>query len=463
MQVLVCDVQKCILQQYAQPYAPWWGIACKQWQLESSIVPEPDHAHNRQCEVLASEGRLGFLQRILDETGNRLYDKTALFDDWKKRRLMEEAAKEGHVELLRWLGGQWHVTAGMWEIIMMKAARNNHEHVVRLCYELFASATRMDTKRMEFAMAGAARGGHERLMQLCFKEWVASSTPAGWKLQHAVGSAMQEAARGGHESIVRLCHAWAIANLENTLAGLNVNDVRGAVRTCMLSYVSDICGTLCCAARGGHAHIIDVCYQWLASNIHRATAYASRTGDLDIVKQCKESHTNGVAEVAMREAAKGGHEHVVRLCHDQYGAMDVDETMAQAAWGGHERIVRICHDEWKATNVNRAMAMAAGGGHENIVRLCHDEYNATNITDAMRWAATEGRDHIVQLCYEWGARCIPEALNQSCEKDHITTVKRGPRVSVAERCDNKGCGIVRGRERVVTLCKHWLLLQTGRL
>ena len=450
MQVLVCDVRKCILQQYARSYAPWWGIACKQWQIESFILPEPDHAHNSRCDVLAREGRLTLLQSIL-YTNNRLYNEIPFYDVWKKRRLMEEAAKEGHVELLRWLHGLWQVTPDMWQIVMMVAARNNHEKVVRLCHKLCSPAN------MKFAMAGAARGGHERLVQLCYKEWVAA-TPAGGQLQDGIDLAMQEAARGGHESIVRLCHAWCTANLENTLMHkIGVVDPHTAAHMCVILYVSGVCDTLCRAARGGHASIVNLCYQWLAANVTRMTAYATRTIDPDTVMiMCKERTIN-TANDAMKEAAKGGHEHVVRLCHDHYHATDVDEAMAQAAWCGQEHIVRMCHDEWGATNANRAMMMAAWHGHEKIVRLCHDEYNATDVTAAMHRAADDGHDHIVRLCYEWGARNLRQVQEEALKKEHGVTLKLGFNVTVCQSCDNKGCGILQGRKRVVALCHQWLM------
>ena len=450
MNVLVCDVRKSILQQYARSYAPWWGIACKQWQLERSILSEPGHAHNRRCEVLAREGRLGMLQRILEETGDRLYNKTWGCDDNKKRRLLEEAAKEGHVELLRWLDGQWRMTPDMWQIVMMVAARNNHEQVVRLCHKVCGSA------RMEFALAGAARCGYERLVQLCYNEWIAAHH-IGWTLQHDVGWAMREAARGGHVSLVLLCHAWGTANLENVLAGaLDISIANTHITTnCVMAYVSDVRDALCCAARGGYVSIIKLCHQWQAANIARVMAYAARIGDTKIVRMCKERIV-GTANDAMKQAARGGHEHIVRLCHDHYDGTDVDEAMAQAAWYGHEHIVRICHDEWKATNVNRAMAMAAWGGHEKIVRLCHDEYNANDVADAMHWAARDGHDHVVRLCYAWGATNVRQALEEAVKKEHFAPLTLGFGTSGLQGCDNRGCAIIQGRNRVVALCKQWL-------
>jgi len=441
MQTLLCDVRKHILQHYARSYAPWWGIACKQWQSEKTSMHEPRHAHGSRCEVLALEGRIDKLQEILEQTGNRIYDRTYRLHDERKERVMVEAGRGGHAELLRWLNTHWRVTPGMWVRVVVVAARSGHDHIVRLCAELRPSVN------MSYAMAGAARGGHEPLVRLC-RDWGANHYD--W--------AMHEAARCGHASIVRLCCTWSEEVVTDTIAEAlrtGADDSEKSARACLTMNIRCLSRTMCRAARGGHLSIVEQCRGWATASLSRARAFAARTGDRLVVKMCEEWLLRG-ANDTMRFAAKGGHEQIVRMCYDEYKATATTDTMAMAAKKGHVYIVLLCHDVWKTTSVSRAMTMAARGGHAHIVRLCHDEYGASDVDEAMRAAADEGHHDIVQLCYGWGARNLREVLAVAASEDHSVRLELPTYPPAMGSCDNQGCAISTGRKEVVKLCKQWL-------
>lgn len=213
------------------------------------------------------------------------------------------------------------------------------------------------------------------------------------------------AARGGHLDLVKSwLHKWNMWKNET------------------------ITRIMTCAARGGHASIIQLCKDILYPRALRyrlqAIAARDRTGDFERYQRIEQArHPSDVAAAnlrAMESAAKGGHDDIVQKCynnafvvwhipaapafewwHDQV-ARSLRVTLVNAAYKGHTSIVRMCVEEWgQRKYVDLAFAEAARGGHEDIVRLCHDTWGATDVNYALDCAASEGHETIVQMCKEW--------------------------------------------------------------
>jgi len=309
MQTLVFDVQRVILEEYANTHAPLWCLVCRAW---ATVAIVNGNTLNRAYKLrqLARGGYDDVLQWIW-----RTRRK-----DWSrhtKNLLMSEAARGGHAELVRRCRDVWN--AGDRVQALIRAARGGHEHVVRLCHEDFglkrdfANDPNGLLGMWDKALESAARGGHDRLvhqfLELCSATAVHTST------------AVTSAARGGHEHLVRLFRdGYGVDNRDSLIMAF--------------------------AASGGHERLVRVCRdEWGA------------TAD----------------NWAMIEAAGGGHIDLVRLCHDAWGARDVTRAMIVAAQGGHADVVRLCHDAWGATDtevIEKAKQHAHMMRHGHIVQMC---------------------------------------------------------------------------------------------
>jgi Ankyrin repeats (3 copies) len=153
------------------------------------------------------------------------------------------------------------------------------------------------------------------------------------------------------------------------------------------------------AAEGGHMEIVKLMIEKGATDFVGAMARAAKGGHMEIVKLMMEK---GVTyfDTAMAYAAKGGHMEIVKLMIEK-GATDFNQAIADAAYGGHIEIVKFMIEKG-ATSFDWAMRNAAYGGYMEIVKLMIEK-GATDFDTAMNIAARGGYMEIVKFMIEKGS------------------------------------------------------------
>ncbi|KAL3656484.1 hypothetical protein V7S43_018631 [Phytophthora oleae] len=236
---------------------------------------------------------------------------------------LEEAARNGELELVRWLcevRGEWSPYAAV------LAASGGHLQVLEwLRTNLFSSSS------SAISMDDTAAGGHLDVLR-----WLQSHSG------YATPGAMNKAAASGHLEVVKWLHGNRREGCTNDAMNL--------------------------AATAGHLDIV----QWLHENRDEgcttdAMDGAAKHGHLDIVLWLHGNRTEGCTERAIDRAAANGHLTVVQWLHGNRSEGCTTAAMDGAARSNHLETVQWLNENRSEGCTITAMNLAARSGHLAVV------------------------------------------------------------------------------------------------
>lgn len=348
------------------------------------------------CAAAARLGDVAMLKELAQRYGS-LPDTTAL----------DAAASAGHLDACQYLHGLagCAVDEGVW----CEAARGGHVHVLRWLCTLRSARVILSPRVYEAAAAGGS-------MAAC--AWLsAKGCPRDQRACEAAarnGSVdMLEFLRGGNVPCpigAGAAAAAAEADQVSALAWLFESAAMPAVRTPLLMR----------AAQHGARRVL----AWLRARgavafVPAACEFAARGGQLDTLRWLLADVGVEPQMKACREAARGGHLGCLRLLHARCAC---DATVCSAAAsGGHVHILRFLCDEAGLAPGRRATVMAARAGSADTLRWLN-ERGHVDLRDAMvsehaAYGAAYGAHlGVLEWLHAHGALVVTDALFQAAAK-----------------------------------------------
>jgi len=269
--------------------------------------------------------------------------------------VLRQAAKHGHDDIVALYMSVPHLVAraryhNTLQSSMEEAARWGHLDIVRVI--------KQQQRPVHFSGQGlmmcAAAGGHLDIVKVCHTEWHVSSF---------IHSA-RNAASNNHAHIVE----YIMSVVCDAVAVVIANLVMRVAASC--GYLSLV---VMCYDRWGAGNVDDALVAAAGENQIAIVQHCHDVWGVSV---------HGL-ERAILVAAHEGHDELVRLCFS-WGARNVDEILVAAADRGSAslEIIRQCLEEWGATTVGRALVCASNHWHNmDVIALCIQHCQRRNALD----------------------------------------------------------------------------------
>uniref|UniRef100_K3W601 Uncharacterized protein n=1 Tax=Globisporangium ultimum (strain ATCC 200006 / CBS 805.95 / DAOM BR144) TaxID=431595 RepID=K3W601_GLOUD len=352
--------------------------------------------------------------------------------------VMDFAARNGHLEILKWLHATERLN-GCSTRSMDDAAKNGHLEIVQWLHENRSEGC--TTKAMDYA----AKHGHLKIVQ-----WLHANRTEGCTVR-----AMDLAAQNGHLEMLE----WLDANRTE---GCTATAVNYAASNGHLNTVQWLCEhrreectpkAMIDAARHGHVYILEylgVQFPALfesagAKMVHAATA----KGHLPVLnwlisalpmKSLKCEEANGswmdvAAEYGQVDILRWFHEHSTALPMGIDGSLPTCtvEAIEKAAGNGHNNVLAYLHEKelvnvTEESDAMKALVAAVKGGHRDCVEwlVSHFQHlyeSRSTSTAVMDAAASSGHTDILQFLHDGAItaswRVSSRAVSDAASKGYV--------------------------------------------
>ncbi|RLN95849.1 hypothetical protein BBJ28_00020423 [Nothophytophthora sp. Chile5] len=422
------------------------------------------------------------------------------------RNDMQNAAKNGHPEIVRWLFentaianstrhlrdvvksvlelgdlalAEWLIARGSPDV-PLDGARTGRPDVIKW---LLARGQLKNERLAAEAIKRLASGGHLTTMQRLVRLHHPSSSPS-WEWQNAWVIAFREAHHHSHLHVVQ----WLLENPLNpqlrSLFSLGVHQaaVKGHLQLAQYLYDEGFpgCSTeaMLVAARNGDLKMVEWIYNHFG-NTSGSGLFAQASGRPNVMgdPNCLEVEAGPVAS-AMDAAAVNGHLEVLQFLHglnvstehrgrkrhrDEAGDSERDGrkpwathiAMDGAAERGHLEVVKWLHANRTESCTTAAMNAAAANDHLPVVQWLHANTSEGCTTAAMDSAAANGHLKMVQWLHSNRPEgCTTEAMDNAALNDQLEMLQWLHK-NRSEGCTGKALdsAVASGHLRVV----EWLL------
>jgi hypothetical protein len=360
----------------------------RRWQFEASMMKA------------AAAGNLDVVKLLV--THFKKYLVTA--------KVVNEAAKHDHIEILTWVHGQCQFVDWSKEAVYFAVQAGHLEMAKWLQANIVTPPLNV---LIECAVAIAKRGDLELLKWVCSLD---VGLESGARITVNPWQVVKEAVDFGHLEMLKWIFEQPIGTEPTLDEGVIIQE----------ELVVKIHAWQ--AVRCGHFDVL----KWLVPK-HRkvcffegADAVAAETGRLDTL--CWLWANNLVTEpsmAALSKAAQNGHLHILEWMADQEQRYDCGKSMYEAARNGHVQVVQWLYENTSASCTMDAMDAAATHGHLDIVKLLHaNGPPVRSMYFAMMGAATYGHLDIVKFLHGTRRReCHVDARAAAVEHGKLEVAK----------------------------------------
>lgn len=298
----------------------------------------------KECESKGDSGRtLKYISRQLD-----MFDADAVSID-----TMFAAARNGHLDVVKWLYSEFSVKLGMemfWMYeeeddkyfsVLDAAAVGGHLDVVKYLHEICQEAAG-DEEHQDGADTGdESMRSADSVFSDSENSWAEKPTRPG-----CTTAAMDGAAANGHMEVVQWLHQNR--NEGCTMDAMNAAAANGHLD--MVKWLLEHTKVGCTmkamdgAARGGHLEVVKWRHEHTDGGCtSKAMDGAARSGALDVMKWLQTNRSEGCSKASVAKAAQHGHVRVLRWLHEKYPDKWSAAAMDNAAMGGHFEAVLLLH------------------------------------------------------------------------------------------------------------------------
>lgn len=420
--------------------------------------------YTRTMAMAAHAGRLDMIQFL-----------TARFPGCYVTFAVDEAARNGHLEILQWLHHHHdNVKWGAGELTI--AMRCNHFEVAQWIYnnvpgaadyfwdvEKVAAAESGDLRMLKWALSRSRADPLLSLTEYAVQSVHGNLEIIKWLVENgyhdqppSVNVELDGAAERGQLDVIQYLTAreigycsprsieragvnghfetvkWILQNRTDGRRGASFNEIAAHGRVEIVRWIAQFYPdgfdeiAMVQAARNGHLDVIICLDDVFGSSMCTLEAMnaAAGSGHLEIVKWLHTNRNDGCTTTAMDEAAANGHLETVKWLHANRQEGCTIYAMDKAASGGHLDVAMWLHENRDEGCSVWAANEAAKNGHLNVIKWLHETQPDVWTANAIDFAATNGYLNIIKWLHKNRSEgCTNDAMDRATRGGHVEVLK----------------------------------------
>jgi len=250
---------------------------------------------------------------------------------------------------------------------------------------------------------------------------------------HAIGycspRSVERASVNGHFETVK----WIMQNRTDGRRNASFNEIAAHGRVDIVRWIAQFYPegfdeiAMIQAARNGHLDVIICLDEVLGENIMctpEAMNVAAGNGHLEIVKWLHTNRNDGCTTTAMNEAAANGHLETVKWLHANRKEGCTIHAMDKAASGGHLNVAMWLYENRDEGCSVWAANEAAKNGHLDVIKWLHETQPGVWTANAIDFAATNGHLNVIEWLHENRSEgCTNDAMDRASRGGHLKVLR----------------------------------------